>query len=159
MGGRGAASGQKYIRNGQEYSYGDEYGSVHTFGNIKFVYNKQNISITAPTETMAEDRVYVTLDRTIDKKTGEITLGKPRYITFFDDGKKRNLQFDIGGHWHGSDEEIGKKQGKLQRSHRHIGYNHDKKSATLLNKEERKIVAKVMMEWRKNVRGIKKIHP
>ena len=40
-----------------------------------------------------------------------------------------------------------------------MGYNHDKKSGKILNFEERKIVAEVMREWRKNVRGIKKIYP
>ena len=159
MGGRGAASGHKYQRGGREYNYGDEYGSVHTFGNIKFVYNKQNVSVTAPTETMTENRIYVTLGRDIDKKTAIITLKEPKYITFFQGGKKRTLQYDIDGHWHGSNEKLSKKAGRRQNSHSHMGYNHDKKSGKILNFEERKIVAEVMREWRKNVRGIKKIYP
>lgn len=158
MGGRGASSGKRYFRNGTEYNYGDEYGSVHTYGNVKFVYNKQNVSVTAPTETMTDGRVYVTLGRKINKKDGAITLEKPKYITFFQDGKLRTLQYDIDGHWHGSEKELSTKKGKLQKSHRHTGYNHDKKSATLLNREERKIVADIMWEWRRNVRGIKKIY-
>ncbi len=159
MGGRGAASGAAYQKDGRIYNYGDEYGSVHTYGNIKYVYNKQNISVTAPVETMTDGRIYVTLDRKIDKKTGIITLDEPKYITFFENGKKRTLQYDIDGHWHGSKKELSKKVGKRQKSHRHVGYNHDKKSAKLLNDKERKIVADVMWEWRKNVRGIKKIYP
>ena len=159
MGGRGASSGKRYQKDGREYNYGDEYGSVHTAGNIKFVYNKQNVSVTAPTETMTEGRVYVTLARDIDKKTGVITLNEPKYITFFEGGKQRTLQFDVDGHWHGSTEVLSNKVGRRQKSHRHIGYNHDKKSARLLNPEERKIVANVMWEWRRNVRRIKKIQP
>ena len=108
---------------------------------------------------MTEGRVYVTLDRKIDKKDGVITLGKPKYITFFHDGKLRTLQYDIDGHWHGSKKELSPKKGKLQKSHRHEGYNHNKDSAKLLNREERKVVAGIMWEWRKNVRGIKKIYP
>ena len=108
---------------------------------------------------MTENRVYVTLKRDIDKKTGVITLGEPKYITFFEGGKERTLQFDIDGHWHGSEKELSKKVGKRQKSHSHIGYNHDKKSAKILNAQERKIVADVMWEWRKNVKGIKKIYP
>ena len=165
MGGRGASSGKRYSRNGTEYNYGDEYGSVHTAGNIKFVYNKQNVSVTAPTETMTEGRVYVTLDRDIDENNGVITLGKPKYITFFEDGKLRTLQYDIDGHWHPSkaQKKAMKKQktkGGLSRNqHSHTGYHHDKKSATLLTPKERSYVAQVLQEWRKNVRGIKKIYP
>ena len=63
------------------------------------------------------------------------------------------------GHWHGSEKELSAKKGNLQKSHRHDGYNHDKDSAKLLNREERKIVAGIMWGWRRNVRGIKKIYP
>lgn len=140
--------------------------SMHTAGNIKFVYNRQpSASVTAPSETMTEGRVYVTLDRTIDKDTGVVTLGKPKYITFFDGERKRNLQYDIDGHFHPSKAEKKArrkqkiKEKSLRNSHSHKGYNHDSKSATLLTPEERSIAAKVLREWRKNVRQIKQIHP
>lgn len=166
MGGRGASSGRRYQKDGREYEYGDEYGSVHTAGNIKFVYNKQaDMNVTAPTETMTDGRVYVTLERSIDKNTGVITLGKPKYITFFEGGKLRTLQYDIDGHFHGSKSQKKArrkqkiKEQSLRNSHSHKGYNHDSKSATLLTPEERSIAAKVLREWRKNVRHIKQIHP
>lgn len=166
MGGRGASSGRRYQKDGREYDYGDEYASVHTAGNIKFVYNKQpSASVTAPSETMTEGRVYVTLGRTIDKNTGVVTLGRPKYITFFDGERKRNLQFDIDGHLHTGKKGVpankkpGRKNWNLQNSHSHKGYNHDHKTLTLLTPEERSIAAKVLREWRKNVRNIKHIYP
>lgn len=97
MGGRGAASGHEYQRDGREYNYGDEYGSIHTFGNIKFVYNKQNVSVTAPIENMTENRIYVTLGREIDKKTAIITLKEPKYITFFKEARKERFNMILTG--------------------------------------------------------------
>ena len=166
MGGRGASSGRQYHKDGRDYDYGDEYASVHTAGNMKFVYNKQaDVNVTAPTETMTEGRVYVTLGRSIDKDTGIVTLGKPKYITFFDGERKRNLQFDVDGHFHGSKSQKKArrkqkiKENSLRNSHSHRGHNHDSKSATLLTPEERSIAAKVLREWRRNVRNIKHIYP
>ena len=154
MGGRGASSGVQYKKDGQLFKYGDEYGSLYEFENVKFVYNKVRPTATAPIETMTPGRVYVTLAKEQDEKTGKYKLGKPKYITFFDE-KKRVLQYDIDGHLHKINKKKIRKypEGSLNNSHSHTGYDHNKKSLQMLNKEQRSYVAKIMMEWRRNVRN------
>lgn len=57
MGGRGSSSGVSISGK----TYGFEYKSLVTYGNIKFVVPIEK-NTTAPMETMTKNRVYVTLN-------------------------------------------------------------------------------------------------
>lgn len=128
MGGRGASSG-KYRLHGKDLTYGDEYKSLLTYGNIKFLVMKDDSrSATAPRETMTEGRVYVTINE----------KGNPASITYFDNNK-RVKQIDLD-HYH-----------KKMKPHTHHGYNHNendgKKGGANLTPKEKKMVERVERIW------------
>lgn len=147
MGGRGAAIGTKYYPNEKQWlRYGDEYQSVLTVGNIKFVIGKLKSNSKAPKETRTKGRVYVT----INKKEN-----KPKYITYYDENGKKFKQLDINQHHR---HKVPVKNGFkiLDEKHRHLGYEHDEKGSNNLSKKERRMVAKVLWEWRKYQRSKRK---
>ena len=83
MGGRGASSGEYYIRNGKIYQYGTEYKTVLYYGKIKFVKANSN-SATAPLETQTKGRIYVTVNN----------KNELRYVSFYDNKNKRYKQIE-----------------------------------------------------------------
>lgn len=125
MGGRGSSSGVSV----KGKSYGSEYKSLLTYGNIKFVVPIEG-STTAPMETMTKNRVYVTLDKT----------GEPKFISYYDSENKRKKQIDLQ-HLH-----------KGVKPHTHHGYEHNEndsaKGAANLTTKERKMVDKVDEVWK-----------
>lgn len=141
MGGRGASIGTKYYYDGKKWRmYGDEYQSVHTAGNIKFLVNKDSNNTKAPMETRTKGRVYVTLN----KKDG-----KPQYVTYYDKKNKKFKQIDV----HKNHRHIDPELGDLGKEHTHKGYLHSENGSRKLTAKERKLVAKIKQEWRKNVRN------
>lgn len=126
MGGRGASSGEYYVRNGKTYQYGSEYKTVLEYGRIKYVKSNSN-SVTAPTETQTKGRIYVTVNN----------KDELRYVTFYDNNNKRYKQIDLQKHII---------NGKLKEYHKHSGYKHNGKP-TELNKREYKLVEKIYNKW------------
>ena len=121
MGGRGASSG---ISN-KGKKYGTEYKTLLTEGNIKFVSYNESKSSKTPMETMTEERVYVTVNN-----KNELTA-----ITYYDNNGKRSKQIDLTHNHQGLS------------PHTHIGYEHDERGTRGLNRQEEKIVDKVMKLW------------
>lgn len=132
MGGRGASSG---VSN-KGKKYGTEYTTLLQSENIKFI--KQNIdsSIKAPMETMAKDRIYVTL--------GQENM--PKAITFYDESGHRTKQIDITGKPH-------KINGKWVLPHAHLGYYHDEKGTYTISKSDKRLIDKVMVSWNNLIKG------
>lgn len=130
MGGRGSSSG---VRN-RNRTYGTEYKSLHTDGNIKFVAKKYG-NPTAPMETMTKGRVYVTLDKD----------GKPKYISYYDKENMRVKQIDLD------------KPHRGVTPHTHHGYEHNERDSdkgfSNLTEEERAIVDHIMNIWKQTVYG------
>ena len=73
MGGRGASSCGRKLKDGTYLPYGSEYKSVYQSGNIKFLV-PANGQVKAPLETMTKGRVYVAVG----------SDGEPRYISYYD---------------------------------------------------------------------------
>ncbi len=119
MGGRGSSSG---------LSYGTEYHTLLQSGNIKFVAVNKGAS-TAPLETMAKGRIYVTVNEK------ENTL---KSISFYDKENKRYKQIDLD-HYH-------KINGKSERPHVQEGYFH-KGKAYIPTKEDKRLIDKVERLW------------
>lgn len=126
MGGRGASSGEYYVRNNKIYKYGEEYKTLLQYGKIKFV-KANNKSATAPMETQTKGRIYVTVN----------DRNELRYITFYDNNNKRSKQIDLQKHI---------VNGKLEKYHKHKGYKHNG-MATELNKNEFKLVERIYKKW------------
>ena len=146
MGGRGASIGTKFYHNGKEWlKYGDEFKTVHTVGNIKFVENKIDTNTKAPKETRTQGRIYVTVNKKEDK---------PQYITYYDDVGKKFKQLDINQH-NNHKVSINGKLVELDNKHHHWGYEHEEFGSGNLSAVERKMVANVLWEWRKYKRGKK----
>ncbi|MCD8322976.1 MAG: hypothetical protein LUC89_08850 [Oscillospiraceae bacterium] len=128
MGGRGARSGGRYLKDGTYLPYGSEYTTVLKSGNIKFV-KINNGTPTAPMETMTKGRVYVTIG----------TDGNPKYITYFDTENKRTKQIDLDQPHYGVS------------PHTHHGYFHKEndsaKGYANLTTEEKKMVERVRKIW------------
>ena len=126
MGARGSSSGMSVSGK----SYGTEYKSLVTYGNIKFVVPTDG-NTKAPKETMTQNRVYVTLD----KSTGE-----PKYISYYDKENKKKKQIDIKHPHEG-----------LQ-PHVHHGYEHNErdsaKGASRLTPKEKNMVDMISRVWR-----------
>lgn len=114
MGGRGADSGisDKGIPCGKEYT------SVLKSSNIKFV-KKNDESASAPLETMAQRRVYVTV--TQDDKL--------KSITYYDNHNKRFKQIDLDHHH--------KINCNLEKSHTQYGYYRNGKAIISQTKEQK----------------------
>lgn len=124
MGGRGASSGTS--KNGKKY--GTEYTTLLSSGNIKFV-RKNEGSATAPLETMTKGRVYVTVNKRDMLKS----------ISYYNKENKKYEQIDIT-HAH-------KVNGKLEKPHVHIGYEHNEGGDRLLTRQEQALVDKVKKLW------------
>lgn len=99
MGGRGASSGM----SDKGKTYGTEYKTLHSDGNIKFVQYNDSASAKTPMETMTRGRVYVTVD----------SKNNLSAITYYDKENKRNKQIDLH-HPH-----------KNMMPHTHHGYLHN----------------------------------
>lgn len=129
MGGRGASSGSRTLKDGTVLMYGSEYSTVLTVGNIKFVVpNLENTK--APAETMSKCRIYVTID----------SKNNPHYISFYDKANKKYKQIDIRGKEHIID-------GKPVLPHTHFGYIHDEHGTKVPTAKETAIIDKVLKAW------------
>ena len=126
MGGRGSSSGVSV--DGKKY--GTEYTSLVTYGNIKFVVPNEG-NTRAPKETMTNNRVYVTLDK---------STGTPKYISYYDKQNKKRKQIDLK-HEHA---------GLIP--HTHHGYEHNEngapKGASKLTTKEKNLVHIVNDVWK-----------
>lgn len=127
MGGRGSSSGMsKYGK-----SYGSQYHSLLTVGNIRFVEKSSKQSETLM-ETMTKGRVYALIDQ-----------GKVKSIYYFDKHNKRSKQIDMTNH-HGKS------------PHVHHGYEHNEYSSgnepVGLTLKERAMVDRVLKMWENNKR-------
>jgi hypothetical protein len=131
MGGRGASSGVSL----KGKVYGSEYHSVYQSGNIKFIKQNENTSISSPMETMTKGRIYVTLGKD----------DQPRNITYYDNSGKRIKQIDIKGPEH-------KINGVRTLPHTHKGYIHDEKGTKNLSPKEKKMVERVLKTWNNKLR-------
>lgn len=125
MGGRGASSGLS--EKGR--TYGSEFKTLLTSGNIKFVKYNDSIAAKSPQETMTRGRVYVTVN---DKN-------KLVSITYYDTGGKRRKTIDLT------------KVHKGMKPHTHHGYEHNEldgpKGATNLDEKERRLVDRIYKIW------------
>ncbi len=131
MGGRGASSGMS--NSGKKY--GSEYTTVYQSGNIKFIKQNANSSITAPMETMTNGRIYVTLNQN----------NIPKSITYYDKKNHRKKQVDIKGRPHNV-------KGTLTLPHTHKGYFHAEYGTTELSPKEQKMVERVLKTWDNRIR-------
>lgn len=129
MGGRGASSGGRYLKDGTYLLYGSEYKSVYQSGNIKFLV-PTNGQVKAPLETMTKGRIYVTIG----------SDNEPRYISYYDKHNKKHKQIDIAGSPHIVN-------GKRELPHTHKGYVHDEKGTYTLSDREKKMVERVKKTW------------
>ena len=125
MGGRGASTGISVSGK----TYGTEFKSMLTSGNIKFVV-KLDGNVTAPRETMTNNRVYVTIDE----------AGNPKYISYYDKENKIKKQIDLDKPHMGVS------------PHTHHGYNHREndtaKGFSFLDTKERKMVERILEIWK-----------
>lgn len=125
MGGRGASTGISVSGK----TYGTEFKSMLTSGNIKFVV-KLDGNVTAPRETMTNNRVYVTIDE----------AGNPKYISYYDKENKRKKQIDLDKPHMGVS------------PHTHHGYNHREndtaKGFSFLDTKERKMIERILEIWK-----------
>ncbi len=128
MGGRGASSGGRFLKDGTYLPYGSEYGTVLQSGNIKFVKANRGAA-TAPLETMSKGRVYVTINEQGNKL---------KSISFYDRENKRFRQIDLD-HYH-------KINGKAQKPHMQVGYYHDGEASVPTAKDSR-LIDKVLKAW------------
>ena len=139
MGGRGAASGA-YRLHGKDLKYGDEYRTLLTYGNVKYVQIK-NGAPNAPLETMPDKdrkpkgRVYATIDDRMNVK----------YITFYDDNGKKRKQIDVSGPNHSVI--VNGKRVSLGTPHIHLGYEHQQEDARALTAGEKRMVRLVLEKW------------
>lgn len=128
MGGRGASSGATYKWRGKNQTYGDEYTTVLQHRNIKFVKINSG-STTAPMETRTKGRVYVTIANDNHIKS----------ITYYDKNGKRKKQIDLD-HIHPID-------GKPEKPHVHLGFNHNENGDRVPSKKERRMIDRVKKLW------------
>lgn len=126
MGGRGSSSGMS--TDGKKY--GSEYTSLVTYGNIKFVVPNEGNSRT-PKETMTNNRVYVTLDK---------STGNPKYISYYDKENKKKKQIDLQHKHHD------------MKPHTHHGYEHNEndndKGASKPTAKEKALIKLVEDVWK-----------
>lgn len=125
MGGRGSSTGVGV--NGK--TYGSEYKSLLTSGNVKYVVALEG-NPKAPMETMTQNRVYVTLSKD----------GEPKYISYYDKDNKRKKQIDLDRPHQGVS------------PHTHHGYNHrendSSKGFANLTPKEKAMVERVNKVWK-----------
>ena len=123
MGGRDASSGTSKQGN----SYGSQYDTVHSVGNIKFVKKNSRDSETIM-ETMTQGRAYAVVG-------GSEVIS----VVYFDKNNKRNKQIDIDKPHNGV------------QPHTHYGYFHNEngspKGASKPTAKEKKLVDMVIKEW------------
>lgn len=128
MGGRGASSGGRYLKDGTYLKYGSEYRTVLKSGNIKFVKSNSG-STNAPLETMTSGRVYVTVNGNNELK----------FISYYDKDNKRRKTIDLT------------KPHKGVLPHTHHGYEHAEKDSAKgfakLTEKEKRMVARVKALW------------
>lgn len=136
MGGRGASSASYF-------GYGTEYKSIHSFSNIKFLFNTAQKNTKAPLETRTRNRVYVTLN---------YNTGVPQYISYYDTEGKKFKVIDAHNRRHYNPVAKGTRLRKLDKVHRHSGYEHSEIGSGNLNVQERRMRLLVLTEYRKNVR-------
>ena len=137
MGGRGASSG-RYKWRGKWHAYGDEYHSLFTSGNIKFIVLKDDrLTTVAPHETMTHGRIYVTIDT---------KLNVPAYITYYDNNLKKSKSIDL----------IVPHNGVLPHVHHGLDHkeNDQPKGYANLTPNERKMVQRVNQLWIEKVRKL-----
>jgi len=129
MGGRGASSGVSDKGN----SYGSQYHSLLTVGNIKFV-SKNSRQSESLMETMTKGRVYVTIGGDEIKS-----------ITYFDNDNKRVKEINLD-HQHNG-----------MKPHTHHGYFHNEndgeKGATNPTTEEQQMIDRVTQIWENHLNG------
>lgn len=125
MGGRGASSGI----SDKGKPYGEEYETLKSDGNIKYVRYKDSKSAKTPQETMTAGRVYVTIN----------AKNIPTAVTYYDRAGKRVKTIDLT-HFHDG-----------IKPHTHHGYVHNeydgRKGAAKLTSEERKMVERILKKW------------
>lgn len=125
MGGRGSSSGI----SDKGKTYGTEYKTLYSEGNIKFVQYNDAASAKTPMETMTKGRVYVTVDNKNNLSA----------ITYYDKENKRKKQIDLH-HPH-----------KNIMPHTHHGYFHNEydsaKGAAKLTTEEKAMVDRIRRSW------------
>ena len=142
MGGRGAASGA-YRLHGKDLKYGDEYRTLLTYGNVKYVQIK-NGSTTAPLETMPDKerkpkgRVYATIDGGMNVK----------FITFYDENGKKRKQLDLSGKKH--HKMIDGRNVDLGFPHSHEGYDHPEEKSRFATGGEKRFARLIVDRWRKH---------
>ncbi len=125
MGGRGASYGESL--SGKKYR--TEYKSYGQTGNIKIVKYKDAEEAKAPLETMANNRIYATLDANNNIK----------YITFYNaDGTKRK-QIDL----------YGKPHKKIKPPHTHLGYEHSEDGFRDITEKELEVIIRAEEFWKK----------
>lgn len=125
MGGRGASSGMS--EKGR--TYGTEYTTLYTSGNIKFVRYNDSKSAKTPMETMTKGRIYATIN----------AQGELKNITYYDKHNKRYKQIDRG-HLHFVDK-------VALDPHTHKGYWHRENGTHDLNSKERKMLERAQKAW------------
>lgn len=139
MGGRGASSSKDghYVWRDEEHTYGDEYHTVLSRRNIKFLKQNNESSIVAPLETRTKGRVYVTV-RPDDKL---------KSITYYDTTGKRVKSIDLD-HSHAA---LGEGE------HTHHGYMHNEndgpKGAAHLTVKEKKMIELAKRLWENRDKG------
>lgn len=128
MGGRGASSGGRHLKDGTYLKYGSEYRTVLKSGNIKFVKSNSG-STNAPLETMTRGRVYVTVYGNNELK----------FISYYGKDNKRRKTIDLT------------KPHKGILPHTHHGYEHAEndsaKGFAKLTEKEKRMVARVKALW------------
>lgn len=97
-----------------------------------FVKYNESKSAKTPMETMAENRIYVTVNNQ-DKLIS---------IKYYDNIGKRSKQIDISGKAHTIN-------GKKELPHTHKGYEHDENGTKKVSKKEQRIIDKVKKLWYK----------
>ena len=132
MGGRGASAGGKYIYNGKEHEYGDEYTTVLEYKNIKFITYNDSTAAKSPAETRTTGRIYVTIDGS----------NEPKYISLYDQHGMLKEQIDLKGKAHWNDGI------KYDPPHIHLGLNHKESGFRgIPTKGEQKLIDMVRDLW------------
>ena len=116
-------------------SYGSEFKKLYESGNIKFVEVTSG-SVTAPQYTMTPGRIYATI--------GE--KNQVKHITFYDEEGNRTKQIDIDAKPHIIN-------GKKEKTHTHLGFNHGENGTRLLDADEQQMVNRVLTIWYNHTRG------
>ena len=117
--------------------YGTEFRTLLQDGKVKFVVPTSGAT-AAPMYTQTPGRVYATIDKN----------NKVKYITFYDDNLKRYKQIDLRGQPHKIDD-------KMELPHVHYGYLHDENGTFKPNKEEQRMIDRILKKWYNHINGKK----